>query len=666
MRPCIYSALLSAGLCLSAFAQPVEPRSFPAQKMSRPPVLDGVVNPDEWADAYLVERFWSPSRQQWGAFPTRAYIGYDSEAIYVAFICNDPDPSQIRAQETKRGGYLENDDTVLVLIDPQARGLEPYGFTVNARGAQADEFPDGAAENIRWRGDWQAAAQTTSSGWSAEVRIPFRILRYPPRQTRFGVILERYIPRLNELYTFPNMGAYYSDRRQSLWTGLELPPPRYPIIVLPYFTGDSDPERTRGRSGLDVRYIAGDPLTAVLTLKPDFRNIAADVARVDFSYTEKVLAETRPFFLEGSDFQPGSAVFYSLRVQDLNTGLRAFGTLGDWRYGATVGEYEQNGRLRQFGVGRVRYQFAERSFLHLIGARLQGDVEEDTLGAILDARRITGGGELRLRAEYYQLSGDRAGAYQEYTLYSNAPERRPNYLLEYTDIEPGYRPRLGYVPETGYRGWRFGALWFDRPDSERLLYTETRLEAIRRTLYGGDRLDEGVSVSQQWLFVSQNRLTLIADYLNRPPNIDRTLGVEYAWNVLDLYRSGALTLRFGEQNGGRSLYALLTQAYELAPRFRLRLELESLDIDYPSDPTDRARQLIFTLNYEIDPERAIGGRLVLNRLEFGGETETTRNFYLTYLQRVRRGFDLYIIYGLPNASRTQNRLAVKIITPLEF
>ena len=666
MRPCVCGVLW--GVCLVAllWAQPVEPRSFPAQKLSRPPVIDGVVNPDEWAEAYFVERFWSPSRQQWGAFPTRAYIGYDSEAVYVAFICEDPDPSQIRAQETKRGGYLENDDTVLVLLEPQARGLEPYSFTVNARGAQADEFPAGTTENIRWRGDWQAAARITDNGWSAEVRIPFRILRYPPKQTRFGVILERYIPRLNEIYTFPNMGAYYSTRRQSLWTGLELPPPRYPVILLPYFTGDSDPNRTRGRGGLDVRYIAGDPLTALLTIKPDFRNIAADVARVDFSYTEKVLAETRPFFQEGSEYLPGRAVFYSVRVQELNAGLKAFGTLGDWRYGATVGEYAHNGRLRQFGVGRIRYQFAERSFLNLLGVRLQGDVQEDTLGALLDTQRITGAGELRLTAAYYRLSGDRDGVYQQYTLYRNAPERRPNYLLQYTDIEPNYRPRLGFVPETGYRGWRVGALWFDRPDSERLLYTETRLEATRRTRYDGDRLDEGVAITQQWLFTSQNRLTLSVEYLNRPPNIDRTLGIEYAWNVLDIYRTGALSVRIGEQNGGRSLYALLTQAYELAPRLRLRLELESLDIDYPSDPTDRARQLIFTLNYEIDPERALGGRLVLNRLEFGGETETTRNFYLTYLQRVRRGFDLYVIYGLPNASRAQNRLAVKIITPLEL
>ncbi|MFN3690504.1 MAG: DUF5916 domain-containing protein, partial [Fimbriimonadales bacterium] len=433
-----------------------------------------------------------------------------------------------------------------------------------------------------------------------------------------------------------------------------------------YFTGDSDPNAPRGRGGLDIRYIAGDPLTALFTLKPDFRNIAADVANVDFSYTEKVLAETRPFFQEGSEFMPPRAAFYSLRVQDLNTGLKAFGALGDWRYGATLGEYEFQGRKRQFGVGRVRYQFAERSFLNLVGVRLQGDGREDTLGALVDTQQITGEDELRFTAAYYQIRGDRDGVYQQYTFYRNARERLPNYLLQYTDIEPNYRPRLGYAPETGYRGLRGGVLWFDRPESERLLYTETQIAAIRRTRYGGARLDEGISASQQWLFASLNRLTLSAEYLNRPPNIDRTLGIEYAWNVLDIYRTGSLFVRLGEQNGGRSLYARLVQAYELAPRLRLKLDLESLDIDYPDAPADRARQFIFTLNYEIDPERALGGRLILNRLEFGGEVETTRNFYLTYLQRVRRGFDLYLIYGLPNANRTQNRLAVKLMTPLEL
>ena len=650
-------------------AQPVDPRAFPAQKLSQAPVIDGVVSEDEWREAFVIERFWSPSRQSWGTPNTRAYIGYTREAIYVAFVCEDPNPQAILAQETKRGGNLENDDTVAVLIDPQARNLEPYTFTVNARGTQTEDIPAGTTENIRWRGDWQASAQITEFGWQAEMRIPFQSLRYNANQRQFGVILERYLPRQNELHTFPNMGAFYSTRRQTLWTDLDPPPPRYPIILLPYFTGDSTEGTTTSRSGLDVRYMAGDPLTAVFTLRPDFRNIAGDVAKVDFSYTEKLLEEQRPFFQEGREFMPPRAMFYSLRVQDLTTGGKAFGTLGDWRYGVLVGEYDHtNGRTRQLGMGRVRYQFAERSFVNFLAVRLQGDVRETNYGVSLDTSRIDGEGEIRLTGALYRLEGDREGTHQQYTLLRNARERLPNYLLQYTDIEPNFRPRLGFVPEFGYRAWRFGIFWFDRPESGNLLYNEARLELNTRKNYGGSLLDEGGTFTYQWLFRSQNRLTLGLNYLNRPPNIDRTVSLTYGWNVLDLYRSGELFVDAGEQNGGRSLYASLTQSLEIAPRLRLRLELETLTIAYsdPEVPDDSARQLIFTLNYEIDPERAVGGRLVLNRLEFGGEREDTRNFYLTYLQRVRQGFDIYLIYGLPNASRTQNRFAIKVMTPIEI
>jgi hypothetical protein len=157
------------------------------------------------------------------------------------------------------------------------------------------------------------------------------------------------------------------------------------------------------------------------------------------------------------------------------------------------------------------------------------------------------------------------------------------------------------------------------------------------------------------------------NYLRRPPHIDRTLGVVLRWNTLDLYRNGFLYALTGEQNGGRSLYITLEQKLELAPRLRLGIQLEQLHIDYPDTPDDdRSRQAIITLNYEITPERVLGGRWVVNRIESGGEVSTTHNFYLTYMQRVRRGLDIYLIYGLPNASRTQNRLAIKFVTPMEW
>ncbi|MCS7065887.1 MAG: hypothetical protein NZL85_06365, partial [Fimbriimonadales bacterium] len=217
------------------------------------------------------------------------------------------------------------------------------------------------------------------------------------------------------------------------------------------------------------------------------------------------------------------------------------------------------------------------------------------------------------------------------------------------------------------RGIEMQIIYTDRPEQGPFLYWGVRVGGKARRLYEGGTLDEGISIGSEGMMRNYFSLGVQLDYLRRPPNIDRTIAFLVRWNTLDLYRNGAFYTMTGEQNGGRSLYLALQQKLELAPRLRLGIDLEQLHIDYPDTPDDdRSRQAIVTLNYEITPERAIGGRLVVNRIESGGEVSTTRNFYLTYLQRVRRGFDLYIIYGLPNASRTQNRFAVKIVTPIEW
>jgi hypothetical protein len=648
--------------------QEVEPPTIPAKKLSKPPQIDGILHPDEWRDALVIRDFWFPARQQRGEFPTTAYLGYTDDALYVAFECEDPEPDKIRAQETKRGGTMENDDVVSVLIDPQNKRLEPYWFEVNPLGTQSESIPGGSTENIRWRGDWEAKARIHEKGWSAEIRIPFRILRYPAGQRQFGIALVRSIPRRRELYVFPNMGAYFDERRHTVWDGVVPPAQRRPVIVMPFWLGDANGSERTTRGGLDVKYVAENGVTTLLTLQPDFENIAADVARVDFSYTEKVLAETRPFFQEGKSFLPPSFVFYSPRVQELNAGLKSFGTLGNWSYGILGGEYEVQAARRRLLTGRLRYQTAPHSFIGVIGlSNAQGGVNERLWGGEIDLRRITDQGEWRLTALSMQLQGDREGHYRFARLERGAPERNLSWYLQWDDISPDYRPRLAFVPERGWRGIDLQTYYFDRPQGGTLLWWAMRIGGRIRQLYQGGTLDEGVSIGSEWLYRNHMAWGVELNYLRRPPHIDRTLGVLVRWNTLDLYRNGFLYALTGEQNGGRSLYLTLEQKLELAPRLRLGIQLEQLHIDYPDTPDDdRSRQAIITLNYEITPERVLGGRWVVNRIESGGEVSTTHNFYLTYMQRVRRGLDIYLIYGLPNANRTQNRLAIKFVTPMEW
>lgn len=651
-------------------AQEVQPADIPAQRMQTPPAIDGVVQADEWQEALKITDFWFPVRQQKGEFPTTAYLGYDSKFLYIAFECEDPEPGKILAQERKRNGAVEKDDFVALLVEPQNKRLEPYWFQVTPIGTQSESIPGGSTENIKWRGDWEAKGHYTEKGWSAEMRIPIAILRYPSGQTKFGVALIRFIPRRNEVYTFPNMGAFFEETRQTEWTGLQLPVQRRPIVLLPYSLYDSQTGTdNEWYAGLDVKYTSETGLTSQLTMKPDFRNVAADVARVDFSYTEKVLQETRPFFQEGTGFFPPRSVFYSLRVRDLNAGFKSFGTQGRWQYGIVGGEYLDRSVERQFAVGRLQYQFAPRSFVRALGTLTRGGLTEDVWGTETSITRALPDGELNFFGGYYQDLTTTSGTHLRLSIDRKAAEQKLGWQVEYNDLSPSYRPRLAFVPERGYRGVIGAINFFDRPPAGSLLDWTVQLQARSRKRYGGAILDEGVQIGFIPRLKSFQSFGIYLSYLRRPPNTDRTVTLTSGWNFIDPYRAGNVNIEFGTQNGGDSFYALFQQSLNPLPRFRLQVMADSLRIRYPASmqlPDDRINQVILTFNYDFSSERSIGGRYIYRQEPGNRAGETVNNFYLTYLQQVRRGVDLYIIYGLPNANRSQNRLAVKLVTPIEL
>ncbi|MCC6443094.1 MAG: hypothetical protein IT210_06505 [Armatimonadetes bacterium] len=128
----------------------------PAVKVSSPPRIDGRVEEGCWEEAARIEAFWRTDRD--APFPeaTEAMICYDDRAIYIAFCCRDSEPRLIRSQQRKRGGDLDRDDAVRILLDPLNQPRSdgaPYGFTVNPAGTQREAIPGGAAAKIEWRGE---------------------------------------------------------------------------------------------------------------------------------------------------------------------------------------------------------------------------------------------------------------------------------------------------------------------------------------------------------------------------------------------------------------------------------------------------------------------------------------------------------------------------------
>ena len=54
---------------------------------------------------------------------------------------------------------------------------------------------------------------------------------------------------------------------------------------------------------------------------------------INFSYTEKLLTDRRPFFAEGSGFLPYQDLFYSRRIGAFDGGLKVVGKQGDTTVG---------------------------------------------------------------------------------------------------------------------------------------------------------------------------------------------------------------------------------------------------------------------------------------------------------------------------------------------
>jgi len=106
-------------------------------------------------------------------------------------------------------------------------------------------------------------------------------------------------------------------------------------VWLPYSQLDFDNGSLQHTLGVDFKYQAPNGVTHVATLNPDFKNIEGEVESIDFSYTERFVRDRRPFFLEGRQFFPSSALFHSTRIDQVDVAYKSFGSdLGRVSYGA--------------------------------------------------------------------------------------------------------------------------------------------------------------------------------------------------------------------------------------------------------------------------------------------------------------------------------------------
>ncbi len=430
------------------------------------PSIDGILDDAAWNSAEWRTDFLQKVPQEGGtpSAPTAAAFLYDSEALYVAARMSSANPREIPTVVTRRDQF-SNAEHFLVALDTYHDRRTAYTFSLSSGGVRGDYFHPSDSEGSRdfaWNPVWEGRVSHDSTGWYAEMRIPFSQLRFTDRPVQeWGVQINRWMPAADEDVYWVVIPARESgwSSRFGLLTGIRDIRPSSRLEIMPYVAANAtyadaapgnpfdDGSRYGARAGADLKLGLGSNLTLDATVNPDFGQVEADPAEVNLSGFETFFSERRPFFTEGSDLLSGGGqnYFYSRRIgrsprggadgdyvdQPLNTTiLGAAKVTGRLSNGLSVGAltavtgrehartYDagsgQRGSVEVepvtgYGVGRLRQEFGPNA--STAGASFTAvyrDVAAGTpLAALLPRTAFTGGADVNLRTAQntYEFNG---------------------------------------------------------------------------------------------------------------------------------------------------------------------------------------------------------------------------------------------------------------------
>ncbi len=355
--------------------------------------IDGLLNEAVWEKAPEANKFiqFEPQRGKQATLKTVVKILYDENFVYFGFLCHDSQPEKIVARITKRDADVDEDDSVSVMIDTFHDRRSCYYFATNLLGTQLDGriTENGRTKDDTWDGIWKSAGQRTDFGWSAEIAVELRSLKYKPGENRsWGLSLGRNVPRLFErsFWTGP-LESSTKVSQFGVLEGLDLQQSERSYQIIPHIISKvEEGEKTEAEAGLDARYAFSQMVSGNLTLNPDFATVEADQERINLTRFELDLAEKRNFFLEGSEiYKQRIPLFYSRRISDIYGGVKLYGKSGGYEFSVLSAQTKKDESLGQesanFTVFRLRKDVMKSSMLGFLAAnKLVDGINHGTAG----------------------------------------------------------------------------------------------------------------------------------------------------------------------------------------------------------------------------------------------------------------------------------------------
>ena len=475
------------------------------------PEIDGdVLGEAIWDDIVPATGFLqnTPDEGQPASERTEVRIIYTEDTVYFGIVCYVSDPSTIIVSDSRRDSSLNDTDSFQIIIDTyldkqngflfgtnpagleydgqvtnEGQGGGRFGGGVVRRSGSQQQRGSGGGFNVNWDGVWQVSAEISELGWTAEIAIPFRTLRYPSGDVQtWGLNFQRNIRSRNEQSYWAPLPRQFRLHRLSLageLQGIEVPPQRN-LKLTPYVLGQAlrrtDDTKTTalGDFGADLKYSVTPSMTLDLTYSTDFAQVEVDDQQVNLDRFNLFFPEKRPFFLENAGLfsvgQPGQLeVFFSRRVGIGESGWQ-IPIFGGGRLSGKVGSNTNVGFLNiqtqsvnatgtpsnNFTVARVRQDFQNRSNIGAMfvnrGATgdLAGERDYNRSYAVDGRWGIGQTGTVSGFAAQTDTPGLK-GDTHAFNMAANYDSERYQLRGGFTEVGPNFNPEVGFYARRGYR-----------------------------------------------------------------------------------------------------------------------------------------------------------------------------------------------------------------------
>ena len=563
-----------------------------AVRADEPPRIDGLLDDAIWQRATRLTEFMQirPIEGAPATEETEVWVAFDGGNIYFAMHAHYSDQSIARANRVDRD-QTRSDDTISVYFDTFLDQQRAYVFSVNGYGVQGDSlmgssrggsgsggggfsggFSGGGRGGGRgggfrggggfsfsgvprgdssWNALFESAGTLVADGWTAEMAIPFKSLRYPSSDShRWGFQVVRSISGKDETVVWSPVlrGNSGFMSQMGLLDGLSGLSTSRNLKLLPTFTavqvGSLDtstggfPEERQPEGALNVKYGITSNLTLDFTYNPDFSQIESDLQQIEVNQRFPLFfPELRPFFLEGQEiFQTSGPanLLHTRTIVDPRYGGKITGKAGKTTIGLLFANDEAPGKVdladdpafgqtANFLVGRVRYDLYAESYIGAIFTDREFLDQYSRVGGV-DANFRLGRTQTVSMSFFQSQHRDSLGVERTGPGWSfNYNNRGRNLIYSFsTDgLDPDFRTDTGFVRRVDTRRARANVSYRWYPESW-IISWGPRVSYDRNYDFEGILQDEGKNVGLSMSFAKSINLLV---NVNR--DMERFLGVNF-------------------------------------------------------------------------------------------------------------------------------------------